>query len=106
MAFVAANDLELLQLDVTCAFLNGDLDKELWTTVPPGYEHIYSGKALRLKKAIYGLKQAPKVWWETLLAELQRDGFRPSIADSCLLVKYSDKGKVFILVYVDDMLIA
>uniref|UniRef100_A0A6U2FMK2 Uncharacterized protein n=1 Tax=Chlamydomonas euryale TaxID=1486919 RepID=A0A6U2FMK2_9CHLO len=106
LAFAAANDLELQQLDVTSAFLNGDLDKELWTTVPPGYEHVYPGKALRLRKAIYGLKQAPKVWWDTLLAALQSDGFRTSIADPCLLVKYTSTGKVFILVYVDDMLIA
>eukprot|EP00955_Chlamydomonas_euryale_P002391 25915-Chlamydomonas_euryale.AAC.1 len=88
LALVAANDLELKQLDVTCAFLHGDMDKELFLAVP-GYEGVYPGKVLRLKKATYGLKQAPKIWWSTLLAALEQDGFRPSIADSCLLVKYS-----------------
>eukprot|EP00955_Chlamydomonas_euryale_P016179 172803-Chlamydomonas_euryale.AAC.1 len=44
LAFMAANDLELKQLDVTCAFLNGDLDKELFLAIPPGYEGVYPGK--------------------------------------------------------------
>eukprot|EP00955_Chlamydomonas_euryale_P111943 366098-Chlamydomonas_euryale.AAC.3 len=44
LAFVAANDLELKQLDVTCAFLNGDLDKELFLAIPPGYEGVYPAR--------------------------------------------------------------
>eukprot|EP00955_Chlamydomonas_euryale_P099720 365238-Chlamydomonas_euryale.AAC.6 len=73
---------------------------------PWGRRPAGQSKALRLKKATYGLKQAPKVWGDTLLAELQSDGFRPSIEDPCLLVKYTSTGKVSILVYVGLMLIA
>ena len=106
LAYVAAHDLELRHVDVCTAFLNGELDEEVYIEVPEGLKDLYPGKCLRLKKAIYGLKQAPRVWWLNLSSTLSRFGFKPTYADQCLFTKMGKKGIVFCLVYVDDILFA
>jgi hypothetical protein len=67
-AVSAMLDLELHQLDVKTAFLNGELQKELYMAPLPGSES--SGKVWRLHKAIYGLKQATRAWHMKLKAAL------------------------------------
>ena len=68
---------------------------------------LLSGGVLRLKKALYGLKQAPRQWWKELLEFLTSLGFVATCADACLLVLYlSDGTYAFILVYVDDLILA
>jgi hypothetical protein len=99
--------LELLQLDVKTAFLQSDLDEEVYIKPPPGFEtgdgvpHVY-----RLKKALYGLKQAPRAWHKKLQSVLQDLGFRPSLADQGLYILDDPAGKVILLTYVDDLLVA
>ena len=66
-------DLDMEQLDIKSAFLNGDLDEEIWMTPPPGIR--LDGKVLRLRKALYGLKQAPLLWFEKLSSSLAEFGF-------------------------------
>jgi hypothetical protein len=91
------------QLDVRTAFLNGEIEEELYVQQPPGFS-LGKGKVCRLRKALYGLRQAPRAWHTKLSAELQRLGFRASHADPSLFVKRTGGG-VHLLVYVDDMIL-
>jgi histone deacetylase 1/2 len=76
LAFVAAHDLELKQLDVQTTFLHGDVHLELYMKQPPGYECTLNKKFVcRLSKASYGLKQASRQWHSKLKEVLHDLGF-------------------------------
>lgn len=104
LAYAAAHNLALKQLDVATAFLNGDLDEQVFVQIPDGLSEKYPNKCFYLRKAIYGLKQAPRVWWLTLSSTLLANGFTPSFADTCLFYRQGKHGLVLMLVYVDDIL--
>jgi hypothetical protein len=105
LAVACAEDLELRQLDVKTAFLNGVLEEDIWMQQPPGFEQYGPHYACHLKKAIYGLKQAPRAWHITLKHELEQLDFVVSAADPGLYMMHKGEA-VYVLVYVDDMLIA
>lgn len=105
LAKAAAEGLHLHQLDVKTAFLNGDLEEDIWMQQPPGFSGG-EGLACHLKKSLYGLKQAPRAWNSCLLKELEALGYRAVDADACLFVKETEKDTVWLLVYVDDILLA
>ena len=105
LSLVAADDLELEQLDIKTAFLNGDLEETIYMQQPPGYQEGGSGMACRLVKALYGLRQAPRAWHTRLKAELEAIGFTATEADASLFVRYHKDHAVYLLVYVDDILI-
>jgi len=101
------NDLALLQLDVATAFLNGEVAEEIYINEPRGYERGPPGLVCRLRKALYGLKQAARAWYHKLRATLERAGFVACEADECLFKRGTvGKDVCYILVYVDDLLIA
>ena len=104
LALVAKHNLTLRQCDFVTAFLNGELEEEVYLQPPPGFP--VHGKVYRLHKALYGLRQAPRAWHVTLKAELESMGFTSSLADPSLFIKWTDNGPVFVLVYVDDCLVA
>jgi hypothetical protein len=106
LAKVAVEDLELHMLDVKTAFLQGDLDEAVWIQQPPGYEEGDTDLACRLHKALYGLKQAPRAWHTRLHGELEAFGFKASEADPSLYSKVHDGVYCYLLVYVDDILLA
>ena len=98
--------MKLRHLDIKTAYLYGDLDQELFMRQPPGYE--IKGKehlVCRLKKSIYGLKQSARCWNQKLHGVLLEIGFQQSAADQCLYIKTEDGKRVYILVYVDDMIV-
>jgi len=109
MAKVAAEDMELGMLDFNTAFLNGNLEEEVWIQPPPiGFNgELPAGQALRLLKAMYGLKQAPRTWHIRLDQELSKIGLHASKADAGLYTVNSNDnaGNTYVLVYVDDLLI-
>jgi Reverse transcriptase (RNA-dependent DNA polymerase) len=82
----AQHDLELEQLDIKTAFLNGELPGELFMRCPPGFET--PGKVWRLHKAIYGLKQAAQTWYETMKRQLHEKGFSVADSDPCLYIAH------------------
>jgi hypothetical protein len=109
-AFVAAataQDWEWRQLDVKTAFLNADLHETVYMRPPPEWG-AEPGLVCRLKKAIYGLKQANREWYLLLKSTLQDAGWTQSTADPALFLLRGSDGTVVarLLVYVDDCFIA
>ncbi|KAG1665046.1 hypothetical protein FOA52_003222 [Chlamydomonas sp. UWO 241] len=107
IAFAADHDLEIHQIDVRNAFLNGRLKENIWIEQPPLFHDGDSSMGCHLLMALYGLCQAPKVWYEEILSSLTNLGFVPSVADPCLFIRpaKSRSDYVYLLLYVDDMLV-
>ena len=106
LAKVAAEDLELRQLDIKTAFLNGKISEEIYMAQPEGYEQG-DDKVCRLLRSLYGLKQAPRAWWLELAQRLREMGFEVAMADPGLWVTCETQQEVvYMIVYVDDILIA
>lgn len=92
--------------DVKTAYLNGELQETVYMRLPPGVAAEGENMVCRLRKGLYGLKQAARIWNHKLDDTLKKMGFYPSVNDSCLYVKRSCDGKVsYIAVYVDDFVI-
>ena len=106
LAVAAVEDMEIHQLDIKTAFLNGVLEKDVCMEQPAGYEKGGHDLGCHLHKALYGLKQAPRAWYMRLTEELAAMKFKLSAADAGLHTADGEAGKVYILVYVDDILIA
>jgi histone deacetylase 1/2 len=107
LSIVVSRGWSLRQLDVQNAFLHGILEEEVYMKQPPGYvDKSRPTFVCKLDKALYSLKQAPHAWYAWLCGKLQALGFRPSKADTSLF--YYNKGKhtMFVLVYVDDIIVA
>ncbi|XP_071676645.1 uncharacterized protein [Lolium perenne] len=96
----------LRQLDIQNAFLNGVLEEEVYMRQPPGFQDPDRPHHLcRLVKAIYGLKQAPRAWHTRLSGVLATLGFVPSTADTSLFIFQRSDVTVYLLVYVDDIIV-
>jgi hypothetical protein len=106
LAQVAAENRELHQLDVKTAFLNAELEEEIYVQQPPGFEAGGSKMVCKLHKALYGLRQAPRAWAAKLKEELEGVGFQAGEADPGLFLLSRKIGDIFLLVYVDDILIS
>ncbi|KAE8685445.1 hypothetical protein F3Y22_tig00111098pilonHSYRG00167 [Hibiscus syriacus] len=108
LALVASWDLHLEQMDVKTAFLHGDLEEQIYMRQPegftqPGNEHL----VCRLKKSLYGLKQSPRQWYKRFDSYMIKIGYNRCEYDCCVYVKSLDDGSfIFLLLYVDDILIA
>lgn len=86
-------------------FLNGKLPETIYMKQPPGFIADDKDLVCHLKKGIYGLKQAAKIWYDTVHAMLAAHKFERAKADPCFYSGYIDAAWVFVLVYVDDILI-
>ena len=106
ITIAAIHNLKIHQMDVKTAFLNGDLDEEIYMEQPEGF--IVPGqekKVCRLVKSLYGLKQAPMQWHEKFDSVMMKNGFKINECDKCVYVKNTEHGFVIICLYVDDILI-
>ncbi|MCI27024.1 retrovirus-related Pol polyprotein from transposon TNT 1-94, partial [Trifolium medium] len=93
------------QLDVNNAFLNGILDEEVYMTQPQGFDNGNPSQVCKLNKALYGLKQAPRQWFERLQTTLLQLGFKSSKCDPSLFTFTNQGSTLYLLVYVDDIII-
>ncbi|CAJ2645380.1 unnamed protein product [Trifolium pratense] len=104
---LAANlDWPLHQLDVKNVFLNGDLEEEVYVDIPPGFEDKFGSNVCKLNKSLYGLKQSPRAWFEKFTYSMKKQGYIQGQADHTLFTKFSQDGKIVVLiVYVDDIVL-
>ncbi|CAI7884827.1 unnamed protein product [Closterium sp. NIES-54] len=104
----AQHDYELHSLDFSTAFLHGSLHEEIWLRRPPGFtESFPAGTQWSLRRPVYGLRQAPREWHDTLRTTLAGFGFAPATADpSLFLCTDTSLPPFYVLVYVDDLVFA
>jgi hypothetical protein len=107
IAIASIHNLVVHQMDVKTAFLNGDLEEEIYMDQPEGFVvHGKENKVCRLVKSLYGLKQAPKQWHEKFDKVMLLDGYKVNGSDKCVYTKFDDNlCGVIVCLYVDDMLI-
>ncbi|KAG8471931.1 hypothetical protein CXB51_036977 [Gossypium anomalum] len=108
LGIVAMHDLELEQLDVKTAFLHGELEEDIYMQQPEGF--TVSEKedyVCLLKKSLYDLKQSPRQWYKRFDSFMTSHDFKRTSFDSCVYFKKNSDGSfVYLLLYVDDILIA
>ncbi|KAL0411654.1 UNVERIFIED_CONTAM: Retrovirus-related Pol polyprotein from transposon RE1 [Sesamum latifolium] len=106
LAVVVARGWALHQMDVHNAFLHSDLDEEVYMQLPPGFSISTPGKICRLWKSLYSLRQAPRNWFAKLAGALKSFGFQQSYADYSLFTYERQDVSLYVLIYVDDLIIA
>jgi hypothetical protein len=105
LAYAYAHNIKLYQMDVKSAFLNGYINEEVYVEQPFSFEddkklnHVY-----KLKKAMYGLKQTPRAWYERLRDFLLSKGFIMGKVDTTLFTKKIGKNLFVLQIYVDDII--
>ncbi|KAJ9561120.1 hypothetical protein OSB04_006280 [Centaurea solstitialis] len=106
LAIAAIRNLQIHQMDVKTAFLNGELDEEIYMEQPEGFvAQGKENKVCKLVKSLYGLKQAPKQWHQKFDQAMLESGFKISECDKCVYMKDTTHGYVILCLYVNDMLI-
>lgn len=104
LSLAAKMNLNIRQMDAVTAFLNGKLSEEIWMQQPEGYDDK-SNKCCKLLRAIYGLKQASRVWNLTINDVLLNLGLKRSIMDQCIYSMMKNDQPIIVALYVDDILI-
>jgi histone deacetylase 1/2 len=106
LAISVSQGWSLRQLDVKNAFLHGVLDEEVYMKQPPGFaDPNFPNHICKLDKALYGLKQAPRAWFSRLSSKLHAFGFKASKADTSLFIYQRSGITIFVLIYVDDIIV-
>lgn len=113
LALSDMNKWDICQLDVKNAFLHGTLDEDMYIAFPPGYsvpDHIqaqFPGQKLvyHLLKSLYGIKRAPRQWFIALSTAFPSFGFQQSTGDLSLFVFSHDDILIYLLIYMDDMVL-
>ncbi|GJY04989.1 putative ribonuclease H-like domain-containing protein [Tanacetum coccineum] len=105
LAYASFKDFVVYQMDVNSAFLYGNTEEEVYVCQPPRFEGPnFPNKVYKVEKALYGLHQAPRAWYETLPTYLLDNGFQRGKIDNTLFIR-RDKGDIMLVqVYVDDII--
>ena len=107
MAIVAHFDIELHQMDVRITFLNGDLVEDVYMSQLIGFEKVGKDHMVcKLQKSIYGLKKASRQWYLKFNEVVTANGFKENIVDQCIYMKVSGSKYIFLVLYVDNILLA
>ena len=104
LSYCCQNGLRIEQMDVETAFLNGKGTTEVYVNHSKGYEDG-TERVYKLSKALYGLRESPRDWYECFDEYVMTLGFRKSNVELCLYIHGKDEDIVYILIYVDDLLI-
>ncbi|KAI3808433.1 hypothetical protein L1987_24384 [Smallanthus sonchifolius] len=105
LAYAAYMDFTVHQMDVKSAFLYGKVQEEVYVKQPPGFiDPSYPDKVYKLDKALYGLHQAPRAWYETLSTHLLDNGFTRGAIDQTLFKRKDGADTIMVQIYVDDII--
>ncbi|GJS60332.1 uncharacterized mitochondrial protein-like protein [Tanacetum coccineum] len=105
LAYASFKDLVVYQMDVKSAFLYGNIEEEVYVCQPPGFEDPdFTDRVYKVEKALYGLHQAPRAWYETLSTYLLDNGFQRGKIDKTLFIKRHKGDILLVQVYVDDII--
>jgi hypothetical protein len=105
LAYACHKRFKVYQMNVKSAFLNGDLNEEVYMEQPEGFELSDNPDLVcKMKKSLYGLKQAPRAWYQRMDAYLKDKGFKRGPIDNNLYIKTKDNDLLIVLVYVDDII--
>ena len=104
MSVAGVNNYHVKQFDIKTAFLNGDIEEEIYMKQPPGFEN--GNNVCKLKKSLYGLKQAARAWNKVFHEAVIGFGFTQSEVDKCLYSLKNVNDVCYMIVHVDDILVA
>nr|GFC97297.1 copia protein [Tanacetum cinerariifolium] len=105
LAYASFMGFMVYQMDVKSAFLYGTIEKEVYVCQPPGFEDLdRPDKVYKVVKALYGLHQAPRAWYETLANYLLENSFQRGKIDQTLFIKREKEDILLVQVYVDDII--
>ncbi|GJR78831.1 putative ribonuclease H-like domain-containing protein [Tanacetum coccineum] len=105
LAFASFMNFPVYQMDVKSAFLYGTIEEEVYVCQPPGFVDLeFLEKVYKVEKALYGLHQAPRAWYETLSTYLLDNGFHRGQIDKTLFIKRLKGDILLVQVYVDDII--
>ncbi|GJZ00615.1 putative ribonuclease H-like domain-containing protein [Tanacetum coccineum] len=105
LAYASFKDFVVYQMDVKSAFLYGKIEEEVYVYQPPGFKDPnFLDKVYKVEKALYGLHQAPRAWYETLSTYLLDNGFYRGQIDKTLFIRRHKDDILLVQVYVDDII--
>nr|GEV22081.1 copia protein [Tanacetum cinerariifolium] len=105
LAYASFKDFVVYQMNVNSAFLYGKIEVEVYVCQPPGFEDSnFPNKVYKVEKALYGLHQAPRAWYETLSTYLLDNGFHRGKIDKTLFIRRHKDDILLVQVYVDDII--
>ncbi|GJX85058.1 putative ribonuclease H-like domain-containing protein [Tanacetum coccineum] len=105
LAYASFKDFVVYQMDVKSAFLYGKIEEEVYVCQPPGFEDPdFPDRVYKVEKALYGLHQAPRAWYETLSTYLLDNGFQRGKINKTLFIKRHKGDILLVQVYVDDII--
>ncbi|GJT14003.1 putative ribonuclease H-like domain-containing protein [Tanacetum coccineum] len=105
LAFASYKGFLVYQMDVKSAFLYDTIKEEVYVHQSPGFiDHAHPSKVYKVVKALYGLHQVPRAWYETLSSFLLENGFRRGTIDKTLFIKKTKSDIMLVQVYVDDII--
>jgi hypothetical protein len=105
LAYACSKNVKVYQMDVKSAFLNGELEEEVYIEQPEGFQLSENiDYVCKLKKALHGLKEAPRAWYSRLDNYLQQAGFKKGSEEKNLYIKVSQGNILLVEVYVDDII--
>ncbi|GJV40888.1 putative ribonuclease H-like domain-containing protein [Tanacetum coccineum] len=105
LAYASFKDFVVYQMDVKSAFLYGKIEEEVYVCQPPGFDDPdFPDRVYKVEKALYGLHQAPRAWYETLSTYLLDNGFKRGKINKTLFIKRYKGDILLVQVYVDDII--
>ncbi|KAJ9552315.1 hypothetical protein OSB04_016360 [Centaurea solstitialis] len=105
LAYASFKHFKVYQMDVKSAFLYGKIEEKVYVCQPPGFEDPrYPDRVYKLNKALYGLHQAPRAWYDTLSTYLLENEFTRGVIDKTLFIKREKQEILLVQIYVDDII--